>query len=418
MASFPLRIVVAFALFAASGRVASGVAVQQVDDFEDGTTQGWQSGSANPNPPIQVPDGGPRGKNDGYLLVRANGDAGSGGNLVAFNTVQWSGNYLAAGVVAIRMQVANLGSTPLSLRLLVEGPGGGFLSAQGVPLPAASGWQGAVFPLRSGALAGGLDLAATLSGVTKLRILHSGSGDGADPVVGSLGVDQVTALDACGAAELEGAGGPLCRAYCELLDCDGDVPRAPAPACEGLADLFERATDAGPPCIDADRDGIADGADNCPFAANLDQADGDGDGLGDACDNCPAQPNPGQEDAFGESGVGDACDCPCFTSGEVSDLIDSLEDPSTYGDLLCIDTRHAVKPLTSVSALRLDGAPCSSASLDCSALSFETTEDNFCQLNPPAPAPSVAEQGISAPQREACRGYILESATAAGLSCD
>ena len=37
---------------------------------------------------------------------------------------------------------------------------------------------------------------------------------------------------------------------------------------------------------DRDGDGKSDGNDNCPFAANRDQADGDGDGMGDACDNC------------------------------------------------------------------------------------------------------------------------------------
>ena len=35
--------------------------------------------------------------------------------------------------------------------------------------------------------------------------------------------------------------------------------------------------------IDRDRDAVLDGLDNCPAAANDDQADGDGDGVGDAC---------------------------------------------------------------------------------------------------------------------------------------
>lgn len=58
---------------------------------------------------------------------------------------------------------------------------------------------------------------------------------------------------------------------------------------------------------DADGDGQSDVVDNCPFAANRDQADADGDGVGDACDNCPNIANPDQSDRNG-NGLGDACD--------------------------------------------------------------------------------------------------------------
>jgi hypothetical protein len=51
------------------------------------------------------------------------------------------------------------------------------------------------------------------------------------------------------------------------------------------------AQDAG--CSDGDLDGVCDVDDNCPAAANSDQADGDGDGVGDACSvvglPCPAE---------------------------------------------------------------------------------------------------------------------------------
>jgi hypothetical protein len=40
----------------------------------------------------------------------------------------------------------------------------------------------------------------------------------------------------------------------------------------------------GPAITDSDGDGVADDVDNCPGAANADQADADGDNVGDACD--------------------------------------------------------------------------------------------------------------------------------------
>jgi len=35
---------------------------------------------------------------------------------------------------------------------------------------------------------------------------------------------------------------------------------------------------------DTDKDGVPDTSDNCPWAANADQADSDGNGVGDACE--------------------------------------------------------------------------------------------------------------------------------------
>lgn len=59
---------------------------------------------------------------------------------------------------------------------------------------------------------------------------------------------------------------------------------------------------------DADGDGIADAADNCPRVPNPDQSDTDGDGVGDACDLCAATP-------AGDAVLADGCSvgqkCPC-----------------------------------------------------------------------------------------------------------
>ena len=68
-----------------------------------------------------------------------------------------------------------------------------------------------------------------------------------------------------------------------LVAWEGDDDTAPLVADE--AEIFMRRAQAGAlPAADADGDGVADTADNCPAIANPDQADRDGDGIGTACD--------------------------------------------------------------------------------------------------------------------------------------
>ncbi|RME02738.1 MAG: DUF4350 domain-containing protein [Deltaproteobacteria bacterium] len=78
---------------------------------------------------------------------------------------------------------------------------------------------------------------------------------------------------------------------------------------------------------DGDGDGIPDTRDNCPDAANSDQADGDDDGVGDACDNCPDAANSDQADGD-DDGAGDACDnCLEVANDDQSDIdLDGLGD--------------------------------------------------------------------------------------------
>ncbi len=126
---------------------------------------------------------------------------------------------------------------------------------------------------------------------------------------------------------------------------------------QNLPDPYERCVEAGlngvNPPLDTDADGIPDTADNCPFAANADQANNDGDGLGDVCDpdddndgvldtadNCPTTPNADQAnndgDAFGDvcdtdddnDGILDANDnCPFASNADQTDT-----DGDTIGD--------------------------------------------------------------------------------------
>ena len=246
------------------------------------------------------------------------------------------------------------------------------------------------------------------------------SRENADPTARPvLVVDFGKPRTACTDAGLTGVARGLCQAYCEALDCDAN-PAANAHACATLEARFSRATGGSTLLcvVDTDGDGVPDAIDDCPAEPDPDQLDADGDGIGDACDNCALVANADQADTFGAVGIGDACDCPCFTALDATALAVALGDASVYVGPVCIDTRVGAKPLTALSATRLDGVRCAVQSGDCSALAVEFTEDQACQWNPPAPAPGLTVQGISEPQREACRDAILAGATAVGLVCN
>lgn len=195
---------------------AGAIAINQIDDFQDGTTQGWSAGSVlNPNPPQNLPDLGPAGLGDDVLSITGTGVFGPGANLVALNPVpftgpsQWTGNYTAAGVAMIFLSVRNPSSSPLTLRLGV-GAGdslvsdGLFATTNGIPIPAQSGWFNVLFPLTAADLTFSFsntpltpinNPVVALTQVSQLRILHSTviSFRG-EPIAAQLLVDNVVAL--------------------------------------------------------------------------------------------------------------------------------------------------------------------------------------------------------------------------------
>lgn len=200
-AAVPL--VFAFALPPASAQAAP--VIGQVDTFESGTTNGWFAGlgplgQVPPVPPQVVADGGPTGAGDAYLQLTANGGSGPGSRLVALNAAQWAGDYAAAGVGAIEMDLRNLGAADLVVRLLLENPMQApptdeAVTLSGAQLPAGGAWMRVVFPLSATSLAPTIgDPTQLLAGVTFLRIIHSVGADQADPIAGVLGVDNIRAL--------------------------------------------------------------------------------------------------------------------------------------------------------------------------------------------------------------------------------
>jgi hypothetical protein len=111
------------------------------------------------------------------------------------NSTQWTGDYLAAGVTSISMHIKNFGTTTLSMRIVLEGPGGNFWSVNPMVVGATSDWQLISFSVQAANLTGGVNVNSTLSGVTGVRILHSAAGGSkGDAVAAQIGLDNITAL--------------------------------------------------------------------------------------------------------------------------------------------------------------------------------------------------------------------------------
>jgi hypothetical protein len=184
--------------------------VGQIDTFQDGTTQNWQVGPAAPPAaqPTNIVSGGPNGADDNYLRLTSLGGNGPGSKLSAFNAgPQWTGNYLAAGVNALTMDLNNFGPSDLSLRLLVLGPFGPTgptslaFTSDAIFLPAESGWTAVTFLIGPENLTAGFgSITEALSGASELRLFHNpepfflGPGGNSIPSVqASLGVDNIRA---------------------------------------------------------------------------------------------------------------------------------------------------------------------------------------------------------------------------------
>lgn len=171
---------------------AGAITLGQSDGFDGGSLDGWGSGVAHPAPPVGVPGGGPGGADDGYLQITALGGVGAGSKLVAFAGPAWSGDWLAAGVDAVGLDLNNSGPAALSLRLYVVGNGAVAITRAPILLPAGSGWTHGVFDLRPEALDGS---PAALGQVFELRLYHGlAAVYPGEAVVATLGIDNVTAV--------------------------------------------------------------------------------------------------------------------------------------------------------------------------------------------------------------------------------
>ncbi len=215
--------------------LAMAITVGQVDDFQDGSLEDWRTGSRSPNWPANVDNSGPGGSGDRAMIGTANGGLGSGGKFVIFNRAQWAGDYLAAGVNAVRLDLQNLSNADLTIRLAFRGSGGDWATTQAAVLGSdTDGFTTAVIPVRPEDLedvdGGGGDVMATLGNVTEVRILHTATPAFiGDPINAQLAIDNITALSdtlQCASAVTE-ADGPSDYLLLPAFEVDTTAATAP-----------------------------------------------------------------------------------------------------------------------------------------------------------------------------------------------
>lgn len=198
------RTLLLFSICLISFGLTAQVVLNQVDDFEDGTTQNWTEGSSTG--PENVTTGGPAGTNDNYLRDFTSGNPGGSGSRMVIRSLgnQWSGNFTSAGVEAIRLDVRSLTNT-ISLRFSITGPGGKFSLTNAVSVVPSSEWTEVGFSIAPGEWtsvsdgidggAAGTDINATLANVTEFRILSSASPMWRGDVIDAeMHLDNITAL--------------------------------------------------------------------------------------------------------------------------------------------------------------------------------------------------------------------------------
>ncbi len=192
-------------LFATSSLASAQVVSGQVDTFESSTTLNWANGLPAADPTVQL--GGPGGALDHYLRIATNGvGIGQGSLLIAFNRFQWVGDYTAAGVNAIEMDVRNFNlpggmSVRVGLKTTTFSNTPGYVSLASL-VPMDGLWHHFVFPLDSANMVpinAPPSLASVLGGGNaEMRILHNANddlnGQSTPPIAAQLGVDNVRAI--------------------------------------------------------------------------------------------------------------------------------------------------------------------------------------------------------------------------------
>ncbi|MCA0132227.1 T9SS type A sorting domain-containing protein [Winogradskyella alexanderae] len=186
------------------------VTLNQVDDFQDGTTQNWRIGGAGnaTDGPINVTNGGPSGAGDNCLQYTSTGTAGVASKMVFFSqNNQWSGDFITQGIDQINFDV-NVQTNALNLRIALQGSGTRICSTSAINVPATGNWSNITIPIDPSdftIVSGGVDAATVLSNVQTLRILSSSTPtwDGPDVIAAIIQVDNILASSSLSIPEFQ-----------------------------------------------------------------------------------------------------------------------------------------------------------------------------------------------------------------------
>ena len=178
---------------------AGAIMLGQIDDFQDGTTQNWNGAAPSP---LNISAGGPAGSGDRFLEVES-GSFGGGPRLLTFNDTQWTGDFVTAGVDDVAMDLKNLGSASLSIRIALQQSSAssgspGYVSTTAFSLAADGNWHHATFLIDAADLTGlngAGPLSTFLTSISDFRLLSANSPAlVGDPISGQFGVDNIQAL--------------------------------------------------------------------------------------------------------------------------------------------------------------------------------------------------------------------------------
>jgi len=195
------RALLLFSICLFSFSLTAQVVLNQVDDFQSGSTDNWRIGGAGnaTDGPINVADGGPAGAGDNCLQYTSTGVGMIASKMVFYSqNNQWSGDFTTAGVDQINFDV-NVQTTALNLRIAMQGTNGTRIcTTNAINVPANGTWSNITIPIDASdftVVLGGSDAATVLGSVLTMRILSSSTPTwtGADSVASVIQVDNILA---------------------------------------------------------------------------------------------------------------------------------------------------------------------------------------------------------------------------------